>query len=65
MPFVTTCEMMKQAQAGGYAIGAFRSLADYGSEEEQDDISQDAIIEYLAYNDLSGAYLYEQLAEAE
>ena len=42
-----------------------RSLADYGSEEEQDDISQDAIIEYLAYNGLSGAYMYEQLAEAE
>ena len=42
-----------------------RSLAEYGSEEEQDDISQDAIIEYLAYNGLSGAYLYEQLAEAE
>ena len=41
------------------------SLAEYGSEEEQDDISQDAIIEYLAYNGLSGAYLYEQLAEAE
>ena len=42
-----------------------RSLAEYGSEEELDDISQDAIIEYLAYNGLSGAYLYEQLAEAE
>ena len=42
-----------------------RSLAEYGSEEEQDDISQDAIIEYLAYNGLSGAYLYEELAEAE
>ena len=25
MPFVTTCEMMKQAQAGGYAIGAFNA----------------------------------------
>jgi hypothetical protein len=42
-----------------------RSLAEYGSEEEQDDISQDAIIEYLAYNGLGSAYLYEQLAEAE
>lgn len=42
-----------------------RSLAEYGSEEEQDDISQDAIIEYLAYNGLGGAYLYEQLAGAE
>ncbi len=42
-----------------------RSLAEYGSEEEQDAISQDAIIEYLAYNGLGSAYLYEQLAEAE
>ena len=42
-----------------------RSLAEYGSEEEQDDISQDAIIEYLAYNGLGGAYLYELLAGAE
>lgn len=42
-----------------------RSLAEYGSEEEQDAISQDAIIEYLAYNGLGGAYLYELLAGAE
>ena len=42
-----------------------RSLAEYSIEEEQDNISQDAIIEYLAYNGLSGAYLYEELTEAE
>ena len=42
-----------------------RTIAELGETEESDDISQDAIIEYLAYNGLSGAYLYEQLAEAE
>ena len=42
-----------------------RTLAEYEDAAEADDISQDAIIEYLAYNGLSGAYLYEQLAEAE
>ena len=42
-----------------------RYLAEYGQETEADDISQEAIIEYLAYNGVSGAYLYEQLAEAE
>jgi hypothetical protein len=41
------------------------SIAEYASEEEAEDISQEAIIEYLAYNGVSGAYLYEQLAEAE
>lgn len=42
-----------------------RTLAEYEQEVDLDDISQDAIIEYLAYNGLGGAYLYEQLAEAE
>ena len=42
-----------------------RTLVEYDQEDDQDAISQDAIIEYLAYNGLSGAYLYEQLAEAE
>jgi len=42
-----------------------RSIAELEEADETDDISQDAIIEYLAYNGLSGAYLYEQLAEAE
>ena len=42
-----------------------QTIAEMDEEEETDDISQDAIIEYLAYNGLSGAYLYEQLAEAE
>ena len=42
-----------------------RTLAEYEQEADSDDISQDAIIEYLAYNGLGGAYLYEQLAEAE
>ena len=42
-----------------------RDIAELGEAEESDDISQDAIIEYLAYNGLSAAYLYEQLAEAE
>ena len=42
-----------------------RTLAEYEQESEAEDISQDAIIEYLAYNGLGGAYLYEQLAEAE
>lgn len=41
------------------------TLAEYSSETDSDDISQDAIVEYLAYNGLSEAYLYEQLAEAE
>ena len=41
------------------------SVAELTESEETDDISQDAIIDYLAYNGLSGAYLYEQLAEAE
>lgn len=41
------------------------SIAEYASKEEAEDISQEAIIEYLAYNGVSGAYLYEQLAEAE
>ena len=42
-----------------------QTLAEMDDAEETDDISQDAIIEYLAYNGLSGVYLYEQLAEAE
>lgn len=42
-----------------------RTLAEYEQEDDQDAISQDAIIEYLAYNGLGSAYLYEQLAEAE
>ena len=42
-----------------------RTLAEYEQDDEQDEISQDAIIEYLAYNGLGSAYLYEQLAEAE
>ena len=42
-----------------------RTLAEYEETAEADDISQDAIIEYLAYNGLGSAYLYEQLAEAE
>ena len=42
-----------------------QALAEMEATEETDDISQEAIIEYLAYNGLSGAYLYEQLAEAE
>ncbi len=42
-----------------------QTIAEMDEEDETDDISQDAIIEYLAYNGLSGAYLYEQLAEAE
>lgn len=41
------------------------SIEDYAAAEDTDDISQEAIIEYLAYNGLSEAYLYEQLAEAE
>ena len=41
------------------------SIAEYAAEEEAEDISQDAIIEYLAYNGLGSAYLYEQLADAE
>lgn len=41
------------------------SIADYAAEGETEDLSQEAIIEYLAYNGVSGAYLYEQLAEAE
>lgn len=41
------------------------TIAEYSSETESDDISQDAIVEYLAYNGLSEAYLYEQLADAE
>ena len=40
------------------------SVAELTEREEADDISQEAIIEYLAYNGLSAAYLYEQLAEA-
>lgn len=42
-----------------------RTLVEYDQEDDQDAISQDAIIEYLAYNGLGSAYLYEQLAEAE
>ena len=42
-----------------------RTLAEYEETAESEDISQDAIIEYLAYNGLGGAYLYEQLAGAE
>ena len=42
-----------------------RTLAEYEETAEADDIFQDAIIEYLAYNGLSGAYIYEELAEAE
>jgi hypothetical protein len=42
-----------------------QTIAEMDDAEDTDDISQDAIIEYLAYNGLSGAYLYEQLAEAE
>ena len=41
------------------------SVAELTESEETDDISQEAIIEYLAYNGLSAAYLYEHLAEAE
>ncbi|MBQ9582811.1 MAG: hypothetical protein IJR25_00595 [Bacteroidales bacterium] len=42
-----------------------RTLAEYEQEGEPEDISQDAIIEYLAYNGIGSAYLYEQLAGAE
>ena len=40
------------------------SIAEYSVDEEET-FSQEAIIEYLAYNGISGEYLYEQLAEAE
>ena len=40
-------------------------LADYGEAESQSSFTQDDIIEYLAYNDLSGAYIYDRMAEAE
>ena len=38
------------------------SAADTTAAAEED---EELIIEYLAYNGLSGAYLYEELAEAE
>ena len=40
-------------------------LAEYGETDTQDTYSQDEIMEYLAYNDLSGAYIYDRMAEAE
>lgn len=40
-------------------------LADYGENDTQDSITQDEIIEYLAFNDLSGEYIYDRMAEAE
>lgn len=40
-------------------------LADYGEAESQDTFTQDDIMEYLAYSDVSGAYIYDRMAEAE
>lgn len=39
-------------------------LADY-DDSEAADITQEEIMEYLAYNGLSGEYIYDRLAEAE
>ena len=44
------------------AIRLAPSAADTMAAAEED---EELIIEYLAYNGLSGAYLYEELAEAE
>ena len=42
-----------------------RQIAEYGSAAQSETPSQDEIMEYLAYNDLSGAYIYDRMAEAE
>ena len=40
-------------------------LAEYDAADTQDNLTQDEIMEYLAYTDISGAYIYDQMAEAE
>ena len=40
-------------------------LAEYDAADTQDGLTQDEIMEYLAYTDISGAYIYDQMAEAE
>lgn len=40
-------------------------LADYGESDAQGTLTQDDILEYLAYSDLSGAYIYDRMTEAE
>ena len=39
-------------------------IADY-TEETSTQITQDEIMEYLAYTDVSGAYIYDRMSEAE
>ena len=46
-----------------YASGAH--VSDFEQLGETEDLNQDEIIEYLAYNGLSGEYIYTALAEAE
>lgn len=40
-------------------------LAEYDAADTQDSHTIDEIMEYLAYTDISGAYIYDQMSEAE
>ena len=40
-------------------------IADYGETESDNTLTQDEIMEYLAYTDISGAYIYDRMNEAE